>query len=238
MTLANPVTTITRIECKRCNAPLGLESRESGFHFCHKCRICTVCKQPLSAAETVTALTELESVHIRCMSKVPPNSMGEITEDHLQYLNMFRLMISPDPNLNEKTNEDIASQTFNEWVQKSCPTADVMVLFLSKLESVMAECHRVMAQSMVRAKITISQRDQENKEQALQARLNPNSTPKTTIKITKTKVSRSARAQELLGMLDSKAGNTITVDETNDFLKMIASAAKLKMANDNLKKLL
>lgn len=227
-TLASPITTISRIECKRCAAPLGMESRESGFHFCHKCRICSVCSQPLSAAETISALCNTESIHIRCMSRVPANSNGEITQDHLEYLNMFRLMISPDPNFNEKTNEDIASQTFNEWVQKAVPTADVMILFLTKLESVMAECHRVMAQSMVRAKITISEKDRNNQEQALSERLNPR-TPKTVIKVTAKKVSRSERAQHLLGMLDGNAGKTITVDETNDFLKQIAESAKLRM---------
>lgn len=227
--IANPISLIERIECKRCKAPLGKESRDQGYHFCHKCRICTVCNHAVSPSESASALTDTETMCIRCMPSPPFHSENnEVTPEHLEYLNMYRLMMVPDIELSEQSNSQIACNTFNQWITRVEPTADVMVLMLTKLESVLAECHRVMATSKIKGKIQITARDAKKYNEALQEREQPTA-PKAVNKEAKKSSNKLERAKNLLAELNGTGVGAQTVDETNDFMASIMAKAKAKM---------
>lgn len=229
MTLAQPINLVERIECKRCKSPLGKESRDSGYHFCHKCRICSVCNHAVSPSESASALTDTETMCVRCMPKPPFHSENnEVSSEHLEYLNMYRLMMVPDIELSEQSNSQIACNTFNQWVERAAPTADVMVLFLTKLESVLAECHRVMATSKIKGKIQITARDAKKYKEALDERAAP-STPKTVTKIEKKSSNKLERAKSLLAEMSNTGIGSQTTDETNDFMASIMARAKAKL---------
>lgn len=227
--IAQPISLIERIECKRCKAPLGKESRDSGYHFCHKCRICTVCNNSVSPSESASALTDSETIHVRCMARPPFHSENnEVTPEQLEYLNMYRLMMVPDIALSEQSNSQIACNTFNQWVTRVEPTADVMVLFLTKLESVLAECHRVMATSKIKGKIQITARDAKKYKEALDERAAP-TTPKLHNKEVKKSSNKLEHAKSLLAELNETGVGAQTVDETNDFMASIMAKAKAKL---------
>jgi len=136
-------------------------------------------------------------------------------------------MLSPDTDLNESTNSTIAMNAFNAWIERAIPTIDVLVLFLTKLESVTAECHRVMAGNKVRGKLITSKRDQKKLEESLDERLNP-ATPKTAKKVEKKSTNKIERAQSLLAELDGTP--MISQDETKDFLKQLQEKMAEKLA--------
>lgn len=145
-------------ECLICNKPLGSDSRDSGYVFCHDCSKCTQCGERLSAAEQKNAYdrflesldfkegeTEdnvskdnVERLHAQCLvlTKKP---VTEVTQVELDFLNNLRLLINaPEPNLDVSivTNENSAEIYSRQLIRTM--TIDQMRVKLAMIEAVAA----------------------------------------------------------------------------------------------------
>lgn len=145
-------------ECLICNKPLGQDSKDSGFIFCHEHITCTQCSAPLSSAEQKNAYdrflesldfkegeTEetvshelVERLHARCLvlSRQPKIEVNQV---ELDFLNNLRLLINlPEPNLEVSivTNENSAA-IYSRQVIRSM-SLEQMRMHLAMIESVAA----------------------------------------------------------------------------------------------------
>lgn len=136
-------------ECVICMAPLGQESRDMRFRTCRQHRACSVCGFTLTAREIEWCHAQLEGepigklilTHMRC-SIVTHSASDDPTlsvkQSDLDYLNILRLMVVPDSDLNIVTNENNAMIQSARLIQSM--SFDQKLMHLKMLEACVAQC--------------------------------------------------------------------------------------------------
>jgi hypothetical protein len=108
-------------ECLICQKPLGQGTKDAQIPFCHTCRNCTECGAPLGPTECRLVVEEADETlklegaaeytikHSRCSTLHRKNGDEDpsvlVKQSYLNYLNACRLLIEPNMDLSEETNE-------------------------------------------------------------------------------------------------------------------------------------
>lgn len=136
-------------ECVVCLKALGQESRDMRFRTCRDHRACSVCGSSLTAREIEWCHAHLEGepieklilTHMRC-SIVTHSASDDPTlsvkQSDLDYLNILRLMVVPDSDLNIVTNENNAMIQSARLI--SSMNFDQKLMHLKMLEACVAQC--------------------------------------------------------------------------------------------------
>lgn len=202
---------VLRSECKKCNAPLGHESKLEGFHLCREHRFCQVCHASLSPTETRIPFQTDEThgmfiCHIHCSpfapSRMIPDSTVEITQSHLDYLNAYRLVLEPQVELSIEGNRQSAALASRRLITEMSP--DTLLMLVARTEMFMADVSVALSRKMVSVKAIQSERDAERFVEVEENRNAP-STPKQA----KKKLNRDAQAAKVL---DGVLGKDLAMD--------------------------
>lgn len=112
-----------------CGKPLGHDSKEEGFLTCHDHRACEICSKSLNPRELelcydVMVEDETKSItlkHPRCSISNHPTFEQDptlsIKQSEYDLLNMIRLMVTPNQELNIITNENNARIQSVKFIQ-------------------------------------------------------------------------------------------------------------------------
>lgn len=110
-------------ECVICQTTLGSDSRDAGYSLCHEHRKCCMCGESISVPENTACLkaseesdkSDLEVIHAHCriarqneIKKDEIDPTITIKQSEYDFLNLCRLSIIPNPDLNITTNEKSA----------------------------------------------------------------------------------------------------------------------------------
>lgn len=143
-------------ECLICRKTLGAESREQGYLLCHEHRKCIQCTEDLTAREVrlcydryVEILEKDEQPNYTLIDVICPHC-SVLSRNHLDkdptlsirqseydYLNLIRLSVIPDTDLNQVTNENNAMIYSTRLVQNM--NFEQKSLHMSKLQACLAQ---------------------------------------------------------------------------------------------------
>ncbi len=208
-------------ECRKCSAPLGHSSKMEGFHLCPTCRYCVVCNHSLSATETRIPFPSNSDgkpfvSHIHCSpfnaSRMIPESTVTITQTHLDYLNAFRLCLEPQVEFSLETNRQNSTLASRKLISEM--SSDTLLLFVARIETLMADVSVALSKNMVRVRAVQSKRDADRNDEVNAVRNQP-VTPKVVTK----KLNREANAAKVF---ESVLGKDMALQF------QLALAAKLK----------
>ena len=148
-------------ECVVCHKPLGADTKAEGFTLCHEHRVCCICKENavtsteakfcinkfISESEekdlTKLDFLDMEVYHVRCNVIANHEPIATITQTHLDYLNIIRLMIEPNPNLNLEANIKNAVVNTNRFISQ-LDTYEKKVLHHRMIEAVYSETTSIL----------------------------------------------------------------------------------------------
>lgn len=152
-------------ECVICNSPLGQESKDYGFPFCHECRMCKKCGKPLDHTEAKEAWrtyllildpTEQETpnpeharsevIHSYCRI-LDPDATITIKRSDWEILNVLRLAITPDLELSDVTNENQAIITYSKFLQINKMDHEMLLIHGRMLEACAAQAKIALSQN-------------------------------------------------------------------------------------------
>lgn len=155
-------------ECVICKTPLGAESKDYGFPFCHTCRKCQRCGSELNYSEARGVLKDYDESLIdretqskepfnseHCLTEVihpfcrvlDPNAKEVVKRSELHLLNLLRLAITPVMDKDDKTNEDDAQIHMREYLQWNKMSHDEMFVSCKKL----AACASLVKELMIKS---------------------------------------------------------------------------------------
>lgn len=122
---------LEKTQCIICGKPLGQESKDLGFTLCHEHRKCEYCDSDISPEDNRVCVSaarefnkEVEVIHARCrvLRMKQTNSNGQdamitISQSEYDFLNLCRLAIIPNPDLNSTSNGKVAERYGMELIQ-------------------------------------------------------------------------------------------------------------------------
>lgn len=163
-------------ECIICAKPLGADSRSEGYFFCHEHRKCTVCKEDLTSRETrwcydkyVEECEEkdlskikfdvIEVIHARCYTLRHTDSLVKITQSEFDYLNLIRLMIEPDMDLDRTGNENAAYEKSARFIANM--NFEQQQMHLSRIQACVAQVQNAINLNPLKKKESLNEREKE-----------------------------------------------------------------------------
>ena len=170
-------------ECQICQNPLGSESRDLGYYFCHNHRICGVCEEPITARESkwcfesyLDSLKEnenlepldIEVIHPRCQ-KVPFEPRVYIKQSEYDFLNLLRLTLIPQVELSSIENENNAALYGKQFLAGM--DYERKALHLKRLEAYVEVNQSVLRQDPQFNRKYIEERDKEHASKAKQEKV-------------------------------------------------------------------
>lgn len=184
-------------ECIICAKPLGSDSRNEGYYFCHEHRKCTVCTEILTAHEAKWCydkyveeskeesikidLTKVEPIHARCYILRHRGDVTKIsiTQTEFDYLNLIRLMIEPDLDIDRVGNENAAYEKSARFIANM--SFEQQQLHLSRIQACVAQVQNAINLNPLKKKESLNEREKEKftraKREALTSSRPDNKTP-------------------------------------------------------------
>lgn len=169
-------TSSASTECVLCNRPLGQESKDLGWPYCHDHRKCVKCGEEISLLDAKISArlndTDPQPKHNKCsLLDKPPlirENMVAIDERYLNFLNACRLAIIPDAALNPQTN----CQTAELFTQKLVVdmTLDEKFLMSEMLTAAATQVNIILGKDKAVAAKAISQKESKKFKEALSER--------------------------------------------------------------------
>ena len=159
-------------ECIQCNKPLGQESRDLGYTYCHVCRKCSHCSKDISAQESQWCYDTNRSlaVHSRCAGFAHP-SKDAMTVDQtvIDHLNLIRLLLKPD----YETSLDTQAQSIDHYVSGilvSQRSIDDLYIMLRNAQAYCAAISLVISRDRTRLDKEVGEREKVKQKKALEDR--------------------------------------------------------------------
>lgn len=186
-------------ECIICAKPLGADSRNEGYIVCHEHRKCVVCKENLTARECHWCADKyeedykqdkenpvkeikydvLEIIHARCYTLRHSDSLVKITQTEFDYLNLIRLMIEPDLDIDRVGNENAAYEKSARFIANM--SFEQQQLHLSRIQACVAQVQNAINLNPLKKKESLNEREKEKftraKREALTSSRPDNKTP-------------------------------------------------------------
>lgn len=179
-------------ECIICSKPLGQESRDLGFPTCHNHRTCVKCELPLNAHEVKLchkrvqedeeSIDKLILIHSRCLilerriessANLTESSSNDptltIKQSEYDLLNMIRLMVTPNVELSDVTNENNACSQNQRLIANM--NFEEKILHLKMMEACAAACSISLRTTKEYRKEAFKEREERQKKQAEKQRL-------------------------------------------------------------------
>lgn len=157
--------------CTACTAPLGQDSRDSGYTLCHTHRRCTICEVDLTPVESQYVSENKLEANIRCAQcyaleryAMQVNPSGEtptkkelvtISKAEYDLLNLARRLCTPLPNLSKETNEQDAVIANAQWIANM--NTESIILHMRRMQAIAGGCHV----ALLKAKSDIKQVERE-----------------------------------------------------------------------------
>lgn len=108
---------------------------------CYDHRKCVICTRLLDGSETWACLkNEAPPTHARCLIASRPRSTSDsivVSHQYLNELNLARLLVMPEPGLNEESNVNAAALKTNTFIVDM--TLEEQFLFMRRMEAIAAE---------------------------------------------------------------------------------------------------
>src|SRR5215467_9679643 len=172
----NKLLKTNHTECVVCDSPLGSETREAGVMFCHSHRLCIFCSEPLSETELKwcfkkflesTPLESLEPGNLelyrsRCAILNKKEPTVAVTQSEFDLLNLIRLMITPDPQLSQVTNEDKAVVYSAKFIADM--SFEQIGLHISMMEACIFNCRLTLKSDPNYRKDILTEREKEKRD--------------------------------------------------------------------------
>lgn len=137
-------------ECLSCGRPLGAESKENNWEYCHTCRSSKICSKcgllggPVSQQDMQFCLdNELPLTHSRCLILDNTLTPGVLPiQGEIDHLNLCRLMIWPTTELSETGNMYAAEQVADKLLIKM--TGEEQYLFMRRVQAIAARASLII----------------------------------------------------------------------------------------------
>lgn len=169
-------------ECIICGKPLGQDSKDARHRTCHDHRACIKCNLPLHPREIQLAhdrviedsadISTIQLIHTRCEVVDKPaaqDSVLSIKQSEYDFLNMLRLMCTPNRELSGVTNEN------NAMIQSSRLIADMdfdsRLLHLKMMEACVAQVSIALRTDKSYRKEAFKEREEREKKLAEKQKL-------------------------------------------------------------------
>ena len=150
--------------CLICDLPLGDFEISTSKEWHANCQICLYCSKEIN----LTVVTECQREgrpfsHRHCWIRRNEEELRkrpvEVTQGHLDYLNIYRLMLEPKVDLSTDTNQNDADIQFRGYRNLHEMTFEEVFLFGKRAEAVAAACLLIIADKKDKIKTERQERD-------------------------------------------------------------------------------
>ncbi len=168
-------------ECLICKKTLGADSREAGFMFCHDHRKCSICDGELNSNEARWCLKsylekyekldfkEGEAIDYSVITIVHPrckaiNHTVSISDSELDYLNLCRLLVTPNTDLSAVSNENIAMNASARLLKDM--NHEQKLLHITMMQACIAQAQIIVKQDKEYKKDGLAEREKKHFDKA------------------------------------------------------------------------
>lgn len=153
-------------KCHGCENLLQWAPQQTNLYtqYCSDCKMCSVCGEQINSDDLAYCVKyKIQHSHLQCIAPEIrdeiENRKVTITEKHLEYLNIVRLMIEPNTELSPAANQSEAEWRTQQFITGM--SLEQKFLFLKRVESIAATCSILLKKDRRNIEIEISAKERE-----------------------------------------------------------------------------
>ena len=228
----------TFTECIICERTLGEDSRSSGVMFCHDHLKCEICGDEISPSEAkwcyrrwydLTSdprdkenIKNITRVHTRCT--IPQEMTVPIKQTDLDFLNLIRLLVIPDMDLDQNSNEKIAYNASVQLIKNM--NIEQTFIYMKKIESCLAQIQVARAQNPSLRKTIDAERTVKARTESVGSAKSSSATPKSAKEV------ELSTFMELHGLEDRKEASEVLKERNKAIKSMMAAGFQEEQARE------